>query len=485
MTNEINLDGSDNILVQGSTNVEIKVTKILSISPDYHALQNELCENQEIFDGLPEDKLTLRLKISKKIDELTNRIEQFKREIIQLAETFDKLQVNSERLQQAREFFEKGEIGEARALLNDDNEQIAAEEAQLWHKRDYYETEIEPKLIAKSEERYIQALLSQTDYDNPNWFADTCNYFELSIKSYPTKDNHFQYALFLQEHNQFPDAEKYYSKYLNDFSTQISKNEYADTLHNLAVLHKNQKRYDEALAEYEESLAIYRNLTEKSPNTYLPYVATTLNNLAVFHKIQSRYDESLSEYEEALAIRRNLAETDPNTYLPYVAMTLNNLALLHETQNQYEEALTEYEEVLAIYRNLAETNPNSYLPYVAITLNNFAGLHLAKNELPETIEKATKSTNIYRELAINNFQTYFPDLARNLSNLAFFYQDFVPQRDVSIEYAIETIIILSPYVEKVPFSQENFEKAINVLRKWNLSNEEIERMIAEKMKENE
>jgi len=485
MTNEINLEGNDNIVVQDSEYVNITVNNILSKSHDYNTMLGELSDQQEVFDGIPEDNLSLRLKVSAKINELTNRIKQFKQEIRQLAETFDKLEVNSERLQQAREFFEKGEIGEARALLNDANEEIAAEEDQLWRKREQYQTEIEPKLIAKSEERYLQALLSRTDYANPNWFADTCNYFELSIKSYPTKYNLFQFALFLQEHNQFADAEKYYSKYLKDFSNQISENEYAMTLNNLANLHSDQNRYDEALSECEEALTIYRKLAETNLDTYLPFVATTLNNLANLHKNQNRYDEALSEYEEALAIRRKLAETNPNTFLPDVAATLNNLANLHSDQNRYDEALSEYEEALAIYRKLAETNPNTFLPYVATTLNNLANLHSDQNQYDEALSEYEEPLAIYRKLAETNPNTFLPKVAMTLINLSIYFEESVIERGKSIEYVMEAILIVLPIVEKVPYTQRYKDVAMDILRDWNLSDDEIDRMIAERMKENE
>ena len=44
------------------------------------------------------------------------------------------------------------------------------------------------------------------------------------------------------------------------------------------------------------------------------------------------------EYEEALKIYRELAEKEPETYLPYVAATLNNLGILDRAQNRPEEA---------------------------------------------------------------------------------------------------------------------------------------------------
>jgi len=531
MSDEIKINGDDNIIITDVHDSNIKITKILTKSYEYNDLLAQLKENQEIFESLPEDKTKIRLQISEKINELTNHIEQFKRDVIQLADTFDKLEINTGRLIEARKYFENGDIGEARALLNDDNEIIESEEKALWAKRDYYQKEIEPKLIEKAEERLIQALLNRSDYSNPNWFFDTCRYFKRSIESYLNKNNIFQYALFLQKHNQLKEAEKYYLQYLNNFSNQISSNEYAAILNNLAILHKTQNNFDEAFEKYEEALQIYRQLAETDTLIYQPFVAITLNNMALLHVDQKNFDIAVKEYEEALQIRRKfaktnsqtylndvaktlnnlailhadqnnfnealkkfeealqihsqLAETNPKAYLPDLAMTLNNLAILHKTQNNSDEALKKYEEALQIHSQLAVTNPLAYLPYVAATLVNFAGLHVAKGELEEALGKAENSTKIYRELTEENFQTYFPDLARNISNLSWFYQSKIPNREKSVEYAIEVMTILLPYIESVPFTQEFFAKARNVLRNWNLSDEEISQMIEDKRKENE
>ena len=70
------------------------------------------------------------------------------------------------------------------------------------------------------------------------------------------------------------------------------------------------------------------------------------------------------EYEEALKIYRELAEKEPETYLPYVAATLNNLGILDRAQNQPEEARKAFEEALNIYKSLARQDPDQFSPLV-------------------------------------------------------------------------------------------------------------------------
>ena len=61
---------------------------------------------------------------------------------------------------------------------------------------------------------------------------------------------------------------------------------------------------------------IYRELTLKNPDTYLPALALTLNGLAGLDQDQNQPDTAQKGYEEALKIYRELALKNPDTYLP-------------------------------------------------------------------------------------------------------------------------------------------------------------------------
>ena len=71
-------------------------------------------------------------------------------------------------------------------------------------------------------------------------------------------------------------------------------------------------------------------------------------------------EDAHKEHEEALKIYRELAQKDPETYLPYVAMTLNNLGILDSDQNRMAEARKEYEEALKIYEAFVEQDPEQF-----------------------------------------------------------------------------------------------------------------------------
>jgi hypothetical protein len=54
---------------------------------------------------------------------------------------------------------------------------------------------------------------------------------------------------------------------------------------------------NDARKEYEEALRIYRGLTEKEPETYLPYVAATLINLGGLDRAENQPEKARKTFE--------------------------------------------------------------------------------------------------------------------------------------------------------------------------------------------
>jgi tetratricopeptide (TPR) repeat protein len=85
-----------------------------------------------------------------------------------------------------------------------------------------------------------------------------------------------------------------------------------------------------------------------------------LNNLGIVDNAQNRLDEARQAYDEALKICRELAQKNPDTYLPYVAGTLNNLGTLDHAQNRMDEARKAFDEALGIYQRFASRDPDRF-----------------------------------------------------------------------------------------------------------------------------
>ncbi len=313
MTNELNQSGSFNIGVQDVQNSTVNITQILAKSYDYKNLLSQLETQRELFAYVPEDQTEKRLGISQKVAQLESQIEQFKQDVRRLAEKFNRIEINTDRLRRAKEHFDQGEVAAARAVFDSEREQMQDENNRLVKEKEHYEQGTLPKLKHNSDEFYLRALLERTAYDNANWLADTCEYFERSISAFATEENVFQYAMFLQNHHRFNHAEPWYQKYLEEFAG-MDQSKRAMTLNNLAVLHGAKNELAEAEAEYAEALDIKRKLAAVNPSAYLPDVAMTLINLAIYH-LQSTPNRELSiKYAiEAVTILLPIVEAVPYT----------------------------------------------------------------------------------------------------------------------------------------------------------------------------
>jgi hypothetical protein len=81
-----------------------------------------------------------------------------------------------------------------------------------------------------------------------------------------------------------------------------------------------------------------------------------------------------------------------------------------------------------------------------------------------------------------NPSVYLPEASCTLSNLAFYFFQYVPSREKSIEYALDTIALLLPIEEEVPFTQQYLQTAIGVGKRWGLSAKDIDRLIRERIR---
>jgi tetratricopeptide (TPR) repeat protein len=384
-TGKISVQDSQNVAI-GEFNAKgdlilggTKITNIYKF-PEYEQLLDEIGNLEQDLKDIPLDKTVSRLNKSKKLEEKRKQLQDFKQEVLRLAGTFSKIEINTERLKKAQQYFTQGKFREADAILK--AEELSHDQEHLLNAKEGKSRELEElnkQLLGNANEFLIKAQITATNFNNPNRFHDAYRFYEQSIRSYTYFDNLFEYAFFLQRHNQHNEAERYYQEVMDKFGREMDTVTRAATLNNLGLLQSDKNEFEDALRSYREALEICGKLAQANPQTYLPYVATTLNNLGSLQYKKNELEDALKSYREALEIRRKLAQANPQTYLPYIAMTLNNLGVLQEIKNEFKDALKSYKEALEIYRKLAQANPQTYLPYVATTLNNLGPLQYNKN----------------------------------------------------------------------------------------------------------
>jgi CHAT domain-containing protein/tetratricopeptide (TPR) repeat protein len=172
-----------------------------------------------------------------------------------------------------------------------------------------------------------------------------------------------------------------------------------------------------AREKYQEALARYRDLAERRPEVYQPYVASTLNNLGNVEHELNEMEAARGRCAESLGIYRELAKSLPDVYRPAVAMAANSLGRVQVALNDLEGARANYEEALRIRRELALAQPNVSRREVAMTLNNLGHAQRALNETEAACESLVEALSIFRDLALVQREVYQPLVALTLGNL--------------------------------------------------------------------
>jgi len=511
-----NRDGGDNV---GRDKI---IHNHLYGSVDYQRLLDDIRDREELLAGIAPDRMDLRLKQSKKLNDLKQQLEDFKADVFRLYELFTRIPINTERLRRAKEHFNKGEFREADAVLK--AKEINAEVTQLQAEKKTATDRlaaIDQSLADRANEFLIKARIALLSplAEGSSRFEMAEGWFEQALATARIAEVLYRYAFFLCAHNAFRRAEPLYQETLKKYR-HLAKAEpkefiprVADTLNNLANLHSDTQAFGPAMKEYEEALKLYRGLAEAKPKASLSRVAAILNNLAILHSDTQAYGPARKEYEEALKLYRGFAQVEPKAFLPRVALILNNLGELHRAINDYSPALAKYEEALKLYRGftqakpkvflpemaailnnlailhqanqedepalkkyeealkirrgLAEADPKAFLPDVADTLNNLAILHSKTHEYGPARKEYEEALKLYRSLAQAEPKAFLPYLATILVNLSIFYLEDVPDKAKSVAYAQEARSILIPLCKQAPHLQGELDKAEQLL---NLNN---------------
>ncbi|HEY8285561.1 MAG TPA: DUF6788 family protein [Chloroflexota bacterium] len=136
----------------------------------------------------------------------------------------------------------------------------------------------------------------------------------------------------------------------------------AKALNGAGSLAYYQGDYAEALAHYEQALALYRALGNTRG------VAALLGNVGLVVKEQGDYDQAARLYEDSLATYRDLEDTRG------MANALNNLGIVAGDQGDYGRATALHEESLALKRTLGDSRG------IVTSLNNLGAIAIDQGD---------------------------------------------------------------------------------------------------------
>lgn len=484
MSNEISQEGIGNNAFQNVKDSTINITQQLGKSVEFQELIEQLDTQKELLSYISESNIEKRLPISKKINDLEKVIERFKKDVLRLAKEFSRIEINTDRLKRAKEYFDNGKFDKSLAVLESNIDEIVDEQTKLIEKREDYEKELIPKLKHSADEFLILALSKATNYKNLNRYSETCEYFELSLKSFESYKNTFLYANFLAHLNDYVKAKECWEKSLNYFSSENTASEKVELLNNLAIAYSHSNEYDKAKEFYEKALKLGREIekqeqTEKGKS----FIAYVLNNYGNFLTMFSELDEAENKLIESLNIRKVLTQDDSVESLNNVAFTSLNLGVTYLKKEEYERAESCFNESLYIFTELINEMPFYALQQIALIKNNLGDLYWKSGFIEKAAENFTESVELYISLVNIEPSVVAPFAVLSLSNLALFHQGGIIDKEKSIQMAFNAIILALPIMESMEAVAKEFDKARLVLINWGMTDEEIGKWVDDAMNE--
>jgi len=365
------IDAKGNVVV-GDTIFNLKeAAQYKALEADIEKLNKRFERIQKRIQKGPDDVDNQEefLEIEAERKEKQGNLETLKNEVVKLAEDFQRIPLDTERLRLAKQHFDKGEFKESRAVF--DAETMSKELDALLLEKDRLSkktTENQQNLNDKANEYLILARLTATDFDLPDRFEKTIAYFEQSLKAQRYNENLLAFSDFLAINNQYKRAgllrEEVLCNYkkLSDSNPKIFLPKTAVLLHEMATFHNITKEPEQAKSCYLESLSIYRKLHNDIEIINLLDNAHLLLELSVFFSFTFEKVNVLPLINESLEIFKRVVESNDETHLLRLLYYLGHTTFLFRDYYDTEEIMDLYEKFLETTKNVTIQPPSAAVP---------------------------------------------------------------------------------------------------------------------------
>jgi tetratricopeptide (TPR) repeat protein len=209
----------------------------------------------------------------------------------------------------------------------------------------------------------------------------------------------------LRKMGKLDDAEKYYRRFLKDFS--YNDLNMAHCYHALGLVEADKGNYESSVTWYNKSLEIFRRMLKSDD----PNLAIPLNSIAIIHQQKGDYTLALESYEKALMIWKQAFGEDH----PHVAICLNNMSNVYRNEKNYSKALECVEKALSI---LQKHLPADHAD-LASSYGSIGNIHLCLSHHDKALEHYNRSLKIYQKCLPNEH----PDIAMTINNIGSVYED--------------------------------------------------------------
>jgi tetratricopeptide (TPR) repeat protein/CHAT domain-containing protein len=171
----------------------------------------------------------------------------------------------------------------------------------------------------------------------------------------------------------------------------------AASIHQIGNLHMLRGEYDDALKMFEQS----REIDEALDNR--PGLAISLQQLGTIHYVRNEYEAALKDYQQSLKIKEELGNREG------MATTLHQIGMVHEDCGDYQNALKEYERSLRIKQALDDRAG------IAKTLHQIGNIYYFSSKYEAALESYRRSLKIKEDLNDR------PGLAKSLIQIGNLY----------------------------------------------------------------
>lgn len=409
-------------------NVTNAVFNILGKSVEHKKLVDEIEELEK--DVLYIVDIQRKLEKSKKLNEAKNQLEQFKIDVIRLAEAFTKTKINTERIQIAKEQFENGAFFEANANLTEAD--LKNNQKLLLQKKSEDQNELSRQLQINAEEWLMKARLTALNYGLIDRFAAAKRYFECALLSYQDANNLLEYAVFLEENLQYTDAHTAINKAQAFDDKYILKIDSIDSQIIRTRIYYLKGRlecalevYSEAISSYEKSLALNQKLLELIPQDAKKLRIKILNGFCALYFKTKNYKLSITYASEAMTIYEEMKNSSNEMKVEYakaakfVGLSIGKKGKIEgwswfKKFRSNNTIVNFMDKSIAIFNELALLNPDKYLTEVIEGLEYKGRYARIKGNISEAQTTFIKAIELSREQSVKNPKIYLPLLSWSL-----------------------------------------------------------------------
>ncbi len=255
--------------------------------------------------------------------------------------------------------------------------------------------------------------------------------------------------------HEYAKAEEYYLKAISLYKPLTDKRPdaflpaLASCYNNAGVLYNGLHDYAKAEENYLKAISLYKFLADKHPDVFRPALASCYSNAGVLYKNLHSYAKAVDCSLEAIIIHEALADKNPDAFNLNLAASYNNAGILYSDLCNYAKAEEYYLKAIAIREALADNNPNAFNPHLADSYNNAGNLYRDLHDYAKAETFFLKAIAIYEALADNNPEAFTPDLAMSYNNAGNLYYNLHDYAKAE-KFYLKAIAIYQALADKNP-----------------------------------